>query len=162
MTENQQKALENLKRFIENDLQKNFNWEKLRLQPGWDENKVMLSYDNSPNTIISKYKDGRVEIVIILEDEWLDKRIKEFRDYIENIDDDIFVEACEDFKNSYGKDSIEELNQCIDNKSHFRTMYLMNGFLKSVSKIARNRIESMIFKYFPEYREFIEINRIEK
>lgn len=97
-----------------------------------------------------------------MEDEWLDKRIEEFKKYIEIVDDDIFVEACESFEKDYGEGSLEELNDCIQNKSHFRTIFLMRGFLNHVSKIAREKIEGMIFKYFPEYKEFIENNSFYK
>lgn len=159
MTENQQKALENLKRFVENDLKGNLNKEDFRLQPGFaDDNAVILSQENTANTVISKYKNGRTEITFILEDEWLDKQIEEFKKYIEIVDDDIFVEACEEFEKDYGEGSLEELNDCIQNKSHFRTIFLMRGFLNHVSNVARKKIEAMIFKYFPEYREFIKNN----
>lgn len=163
MTENQQKALENLKRFVENDLKGDLNKEDFRLQPGFaDDNAVILSQENTANTVISKYKNGRTEITFILEDEWLDKQIEEFKKYIETVDDDIFVEACESFEKDYGEGSLEELNERVAKKSYYRTVFLMRGFLNHVSKIAREKIEGMIFKYFPEYKEFIENNSFYK
>lgn len=163
MTENQQKALENLKRFVENDLNGNLDKENFKLQPGFaDDNTVILSQEDSTNSIIVKYNEGRTEITFKLEDEWLDKRIEEFKNYIDTVDDDIFVEACEAFEKDYGKGSLEELNECVANKRHYRTMFLMRGFLNHISKIAREKIESMIFKYFPEYKEFINNNSFYK
>lgn len=159
MTENQQKALESLKRFVENDLKGSLNRESFRLQPGYaDDNAVILSQEDSANSIISKRNKGRTEIIITLEDEWLESKIEEFKRYIEIVDDDIFVEACEEFEKDYGEGSLEELNDCIQNKSHFRTIFLMRGFLNHVSNVARKKIEAMIFKYFPEYKEFIKNN----
>ena len=95
-----------------------------------------------------------------MEDEWLDKQIEEFKKYIETVDDDIFVEACESFKKDYGEGSLEELNECVVKKNRYRTMFLMRGFLNHISKIAKEKIEGMILKYFPEYKEFININGI--
>lgn len=162
MTENQQKALENLRLFVKNDLKGNLNKEDFILQPGFADDTVILTQENTVNTVLSKYKNGRTEITFILEDEWLDKQIEEFKKYIETVDDDIFVEACESFKKDYGEGSLEELNECVVKKNRYRTMFLMRGFLNHISKIAKEKIEGMILKYFPKYKEFININGIQK
>ena len=124
-----------------------------------DDNTIKLRTDNY--TITAVFKDECINLDI---QDVLVASIKQFKDYVNNLEDDIFLEAC----NSLGEKSLSELNSIIENTNtynectKFRFDQLSYKFKKLVSEAAYKKIEAMIFKYFPEYREFIKINGIKK
>lgn len=162
MTENQQKALENFKQFVERDLNGKIT-EEYDISPEvWQDNTINLWSKGQLTHIRATHNKGETQILITLHEEQLDNSIKEFREFIDNIDDDIFIEACEAFMKSGEENALVNLDECLRNKSYNKTIILIQRFMDCVSKVAREKIESMILKYFPEYKEFIKANGIKK
>lgn len=163
MTENQEKALKNFKQFVEQDLEGELKESFLRPEyNGAYENKVFLSSIDNLIHVTATYDKGTTQISILLEEEHLDKVIKEFKDYIDSIDDNIFTEACELFKTKKGENALSELDFYLENKSYYKTFSLIRTFIECVSTVAKSKIEGMIIKYFPEYKEFIKNNGFQK
>lgn len=158
MTESQQKALENFKQFVERDLNGKISEEYDIVPELWKDEVVNLNTKDYLTHIQVTYHKGETQILITLNEEYLDKSIKQFKEFIDDIDDDIFTEACEMFIKSEGENALVELDECLRNKSYYKTLRLIRSFMECVSKVVREKIESMIFKYFPEYKEFIENN----
>lgn len=125
-----------------------------------DENTIKLETDNYVITAI--FKDECINLDIQdISVERLKESIKKFKEYVNNLEDDIFLTACDLFKTKLGEDSLSELNYAIEKKEE-RFNYLSSWFRQMVSEAAYKKIESMIFKYFPEYKEFIENNGVKK
>lgn len=162
MTENQQKALENFKQFVEKDLNGKITEDFDIIPEVWQDNTINFWSKNQLTYIKATYNNGETQILITLNEEYLDQMIENFKEFVDNVDDDIFTEACDLFMESEEGNALVELDECLRNKSYYETPRLIKGFMECISKVARKKIESMIFKYFPEYKEFIKENGIEK
>lgn len=125
-----------------------------------DENTIKLRTDNY--TITAVFTDKCINLDIQdISVEKLKESIRKFKEYVNNLEDDIFLTACDLFKAKLGEDALSELNYAIEKREE-RFNYLSSWFRQMVSEAAYKKIESMIFKYFPEYKEFIENNGVKK
>ena len=126
-----------------------------------DDNTIKLRTDNYAITAVFK-DDYCIDLnVSLISIKQLEESIHEFQEYVNNLEDDIFLTACDLFKAKLGEDALSELNYAIEKKEG-RFNYLSSWFRQMVSEAAYKKIETMIFKYFPEYKEFIENNGVKK
>lgn len=72
--------------------------------------------------------------------------IKQFKDYLENIDDEIFVTACDNFETRVGEGALQLLQSLMENPEP-KLYALMTEFKESVKDVVSNRIETLQKKY---------------
>ena len=72
--------------------------------------------------------------------------VKEFKKYLESVDDDIFVAACDNFETKFGEGSLQRFEDLMES-SNARAIAYIQEFKESIKDVVNSRIEAMRAKY---------------
>lgn len=98
--------------------------------------------DNSQVTI-GKTPDGSSYVYYLVSKK--NTAIDDFKKYLEELDNDIFVSACENYEMRFGEKSLNKLNSLLENPTSETVQYI-NSFKESVIAVVKAKME-MLNKY---------------
>lgn len=72
--------------------------------------------------------------------------VTEFKKFLETIEDDIFVAACDNFETKFGEGSLQKLDTLMEEPNSTIIAYIQE-FKESIKDVVNSRIEAMRAKY---------------
>lgn len=99
------------------------------------------NYSENGLNISAKSSDGCTSLQISYEEPSTKKEVEDFEKYLENLDDDLFVETCE----SLGNDNVVKINQCLKSNNIESVRSAIMRFKTELKEILNNKI-----KYYTE------------
>lgn len=95
------------------------------------------NYSENGLNISAKSSDGCTSLQISYEEPSAKKEVEDFEKYLENLDDDLFVETCE----SLGNENVVKINQCLKSNNIESVRSAIMRFKTELKEILTNKIQ---------------------
>ena len=95
------------------------------------------NYSENGLNISAKASDGCTSLQISYEEPSAKKEVEDFEKYLENLDDDLFVETCE----SLGNENVVKINQCLKSNNIESVRSAIMRFKTELKEILTNKIQ---------------------